>query len=152
MLAWKGGVRMTARQISFCLAYAGSGNATQSAIEAGYSEKTAYSAGQRLLKNVDVQNYLKELKDQNASNKIADAKEMQEVLTSIIRQEMEEENIVVEGCGDGVSEAVIKKKKSSHKDVLKAIDLLGRMQGAFTNQTTLNVMIPVFGGEENLED
>lgn len=143
---------MTARQISFCLAYAGSGNATQSAIEAGYSEKTAYSAGQRLLKNVDVQNYLKELKDQNASNKIADAKEMQEVLTSIIRQEMEEENIVVEGCGDGVSEAVIKKKKSSHKDVLKAIDLLGRMQGAFTNQTTLNVMIPVFGGEENLED
>lgn len=143
---------MTARQISFCLAYAGSGNATQSAIEAGYSEKTAYSAGQRLLKNVDVQNYLKELKEQNASNKIADAKEMQEVLTSIIRQEMEEENIVVEGCGDGVSEAVIKKKKSSHKDVLKAIDLLGRMQGAFTNQTTLNVMIPVFGGEENLED
>ncbi len=143
---------MTARQISFCLAYAGSGNATQSAIEAGYSEKTAYSAGQRLLKNVEVQNYLKELKEQNASNKIADAKEMQEVLTSIIRQEMEEENIVVEGCGDGVSEAVIKKKKSSHKDVLKAIDLLGRMQGAFTNQTTLNVMIPVFGGEENLED
>lgn len=143
---------MTARQISFCLAYAGSGNATQSAIEAGYSEKTAKSQGQRLLTNVDVQNYLKELKEQNASNKIADAKEMQEVLTSIIRQEMEEENIVVEGCGDGISEAVIKKKKSSHKDVLKAIDLLGRMQGAFTNQTTLNVMIPVFGGEENLED
>lgn len=143
---------MTARQISFCLAYAGSGNATQSAIEAGYSEKTAKSQGQRLLTNVDVQNYLKELQQNNASNKIADAKEMQEVLTSIIRQEMEEENIVVEGCGDGVSEAVIKKKKSSHKDVLKAIDLLGRMQGAFTNQTTLNVMIPVFGGEENLED
>ena len=143
---------MTARQIAFCLAYAGSGNATQSAIEAGYSEKTAYSAGQRLLKNVDVQNYLKEMQEQNASTKIADAREMQEVLTSIIRQEMEEENIVVEGCGDGVSEAVIKKKKSSHKDVLKAIDLLGRMQGAFTNQTTLNVMIPVFGGEDNLED
>jgi len=143
---------MTARQIQFCLAYAGSGNATQSAIDAGYSEKSAYSCGQRMLKNAEVQNYLKELQEQNASTKIADAKEMQEVLTSIIRQEMEEENIVVEGCGDGVSEAVIKKKKSSHKDVLKAIDLLGRMQGAFTNQTTLNVMIPVFGGEENLED
>ena len=143
---------MTARQIAFCLAYAGSGNATQSAIEAGYSEKTAYSAGQRLLKNVEVQNYLTELQEQNASNKIADAKEMQEVLTSIIRQEMEEENIVVEGCGDGVSEAVIKKKKSSHKDVLKAIDLLGRMQGAFANQSTLNVVLPVFGGEDSLED
>ena len=143
---------MTARQIAFCLAYAGSGNATQSAIEAGYSEKSARSQGQYLLTNPDIQNYLKTLQEEHASKKIADAREMQEVLTSIIRQEMEEENIVVEGCGDGVSEAVIKKKKSSHKDVLKAIDLLGRMQGAFTNQTTLNVMIPVFGGEDNLED
>lgn len=143
---------MTARQINFCLAYIGSGNATQSAIEAGYSEKTAPEQGARLLNNVNVQNYIRELQEQNASKKIADAKEMQEVLTSIIRQEMEEENIVVEGCGDGVSEAIIKKKKSSHKDVLKAIDLLGRMQGAFENRATLNVLIPVFGGEDNLED
>lgn len=143
---------MTARQIQFCLAYIGSGNATQSAIEAGYSKKTAPEQGARLLTNVNVQNYIKELQEQNASKKIADAREMQEVLTSIIRQEMEEENIVVEGCGDGVSEAIIKKKKSSHKDVLKAIDLLGRMQGAFENRATLNVLIPVFGGEDNLED
>lgn len=143
---------MTARQIQFCLAYIGSGNATQSAIEAGYSKKTAPEQGARLLNNVNVQNYIKELQEQNASKKIADAREMQEVLTSIIRQEMEEENIVVEGCGDGVSEAIIKKKKSSHKDVLKAIDLLGRMQGAFENRATLNVLIPVFGGEDNLED
>lgn len=143
---------MTARQIQFCLAYAGCGNATQSAIEAGYSEKCAKSQGQRLLTNVDVQNYLKELTEQNASQKIADAREMQEVLTSIIRQEMDEENLVVEGIGDGCSEAVIKKKKSAHKDVLKAIDLLGRMQGAFSNQSTLNVVVPVFGGEDNLED
>ena len=143
---------MTARQIACCLAYAGSGNATQSAIEAGYSEKTANEQASRLLTNVNIQNYLKELQEQNASKKIADAREMQEVLTSIIRQEMEEENIVVEGCGDGVSEAIIKKKKSSHKDVLKAIDLLGRMQRAFENRATLNVLIPVFGGEDNLED
>lgn len=143
---------MTARQIQFCLAYIGSGNATQSAIEAGYSKKTAPEQGARLLNNVNVQNYIKELQEENASKKIADAREMQEVLTSIIRQEMEEENIVVEGCGDGVSEAIIKKKKSSHKDVLKAIDLLGRMQGAFENRATLNVLIPVFGGEDNLED
>lgn len=152
LLGSERGCQVTARQIAFCLAYAGSGNATQSAIEAGYSEKSARSQGQYLLTNPDIQNYLKTLQEEHASAKIADAREMQEVLTSIIRQEMEEENIVVEGCGDGVSEAVIKKKKSSHKDVLKAIDLLGRMQGAFTNQTTLNVMIPVFGGEDNLED
>lgn len=143
---------MTTRQVNFCLNYAKSGNATQSAIEAGYSEKSAYSVGQRLLKNAEVQSYLRTLAEENASEKIADAQEMQETLTSIIRQEMYEENIVVEGCGDGISEAVIKKKKSSHKDVLKAIELLGRMQGAFTNQATLNVVVPVYDGENELED
>lgn len=33
-------------------------NATQAAVRAGYSEKTAYSAGQRLLKHVEVQEYI----------------------------------------------------------------------------------------------
>lgn len=36
-------------------------NATQSAIRAGYSKKTAYSAGQRLLKKVEVQEYIQAL-------------------------------------------------------------------------------------------
>ena len=35
-------------------------NATQAAIRAGYSEKTAYSQGQRLLKNVEIQAALTE--------------------------------------------------------------------------------------------
>lgn len=42
----------------FVTEYIKSGNATQAAIAAGYSEKTAYSAGPRLLKNVDIQQYL----------------------------------------------------------------------------------------------
>lgn len=143
---------MTSRQIRFCFAYASSGNATQSAIEAGYSEKTARSQGQRLLTNVDIQNFLNQLAEERESKKIADAKEMQEVLTSIIRQELEEENLVVEGCGDGVSEAVIKKKKSSHKDVISAIDKLARMQGAYDNSQTLTLVLPVFEGEDQLEE
>lgn len=143
---------MTSRQIRFCFAYASSGNATQSAIEAGYSERTARSQGQRLLTNVDIQNFLNQLAEERESKKIADAKEMQEVLTSIIRQELEEENLVVEGCGDGVSEAVVKTKKSSHKDVISAIDKLARMQGAYDNSSTLTLVLPVFEGEDQLED
>ena len=43
------------RMALFVEAYiANSGNATDAAIEAGYSAKTAYSAGPRLLKNVEV--------------------------------------------------------------------------------------------------
>lgn len=46
--------KLTARQSAFVAAYIVSLNATQAAKEAGYSEKTAKSQGQRLLTNVDV--------------------------------------------------------------------------------------------------
>lgn len=142
---------MTAKQIAFCLEYAKTGNAYQSYIDAGYTKGGAKAGASRLLTYPEVQAYIKELAEQNASLKIADAREMQETLTRIIRQEMDEENLVVEGVGDGCSEASIKKKKSSHKDVLKAVELLGKMQGAFT-PTTLAVAVPVYGGEDELED
>nr|DAH04295.1 MAG TPA: Terminase small subunit [Caudoviricetes sp.] len=143
---------MTPKQKRFCLEYANSGNATESAIKAGYSQKTAYSIGQENLKKPELQKFLQELADQMASAKIATAKEMQEVLTSIIRQELDEEVIVVEGCGDGISEAVTKTKKPSTRDAIKAIETLAKMQGIFDTKTNVNLVIPVFGGEDDLEE
>ena len=43
------------RQSLFASNYASCLNATKAALDAGYSSKTAYSQGQRLLKNVEVQ-------------------------------------------------------------------------------------------------
>ena len=43
------------KQRAFCREYIIDHNATQSALRAGYSERTAYSQGQRLLKNVEIQ-------------------------------------------------------------------------------------------------
>lgn len=146
-------IRVTARQKRFCLEYANTGNATQSAISAGYAEKTARSQGQRLLTQPSVQDYLKQLAEEYASAKIATAKEMQEVLTSIIRQELDEEVIVVEGCGDGISEAVTKTKKPSVKDVILAIDKLAKMQGLYNDKMNVALNLPVFYvGEDDLED
>lgn len=45
----------------FCNEYIIDLNATQAAIRAGYSEKTAYSQGHRLLKNVEVQDRIKSM-------------------------------------------------------------------------------------------
>jgi len=42
------------RQSSFITEYLKTGNASESAIRAGYSTKTAYSIGQRLLKKVEI--------------------------------------------------------------------------------------------------
>jgi phage terminase small subunit len=143
---------MTARQKKFCLEYANTGNATQSAINAGYAVKTARSQGQRLLTQEKIQDCLKQLAEEYASSKIATASEMQEVLTSIIRGEVQEEVIVIEGCGDGVSQAVTKYKRPSMKDVISAIDKLARMQGIYSDKNVLNVVVPVFSGEDDLED
>lgn len=54
--------KLNERQERFCNEYLIDLNATQAAIRAGYKEKTAYSMGQRLLKNVEVQNYIQERK------------------------------------------------------------------------------------------
>lgn len=50
------------KQKLFCDEYIIDLNATQAAIRAGYSEKTAYSQGQRLLKDVEIQRYIQERK------------------------------------------------------------------------------------------
>lgn len=55
--------KLTAREECFCYQYVLHLNATKACILAGYSEKTAYAAGSRLLKNVKVQEKIKYLKD-----------------------------------------------------------------------------------------
>lgn len=45
---------LTPKQAAFVREYLKDSNATQAAIRVGYSEKTAYSQGGRLLKNVEV--------------------------------------------------------------------------------------------------
>ncbi len=143
---------MTAKQKRFCEEFVKTGNATQSAIKAGYSEKTANEQGARLLAKVSIKSYIQSLQAEIKTENIINAREMQEVLTSIILKQSEEDVIVVEGCGDGISEAVTKKKTASNADRIKAIQLLARMQGALDNTATVNVVLPVFGGEEDLED
>lgn len=47
--------KLTDKQTAFVREYLVDLNATQAAIRAGYSERTAYSVGQRLLKKVEIQ-------------------------------------------------------------------------------------------------
>lgn len=73
------------KQKAFCEYYASSFNATESAKKAGYSERTAYSIGQRLLKNVEVQKYLAELSNKAKTSRIADITEILEFFSETMR-------------------------------------------------------------------
>lgn len=134
---------MTVKQKKFADEYLIDGNATQAAVRAGYSKKTAYSQGERLLKNVEVQKYIQEQLDKISSVKIADAKEVMEYLTSVLRGDAKGQEIVVEGCGDGISEAKTMMKAPSEKDKLKAAELLGKRYGLFRDKVEMEGEIGV---------
>jgi hypothetical protein len=105
-----------------------------------------------LLLNANIQTRLAELNKEISSPKIADAAEIQEILTRIARQEQQEEVVVVEGIEKGVTEARIVYKRPSNADAVKAAQTLARMQGAFDMNVNMTLSVPVFGGEESLED
>ena len=68
---------MNDRQRRFAEAFAACGNAAQVAREAGYSDPTARSQGQRLLTNDDIAAYIRQLQDQAAAGRIASMLQVQ---------------------------------------------------------------------------
>lgn len=76
---------MTEKQRKFCFEYVQSGNATAAAKSAGYSARTAYSQGQRMLKNVEIQNFIKELAEPSENQSIAAAQEVLTFLSTVMR-------------------------------------------------------------------
>jgi len=79
---------MNEKQKAFADYYIELDNATQAAIRAGYSEKTAYSIGGRLLKHVEVQEYIKERMAGKDAQRIADQDEILAFLTQVMRGEV----------------------------------------------------------------
>ena len=128
---------MTEKQKRFCDEYLIDLNATQAAIRAGYSEKTAYSQGQRILKNVEVKSYIDKQLEQIHSSKIADAEEVLKYLTSVLRGESQSEDVVIESTGDFMSQARTMQKAPDEKERLKAAELIGKRYSLFTDKVDL---------------
>ena len=84
-----------------------------------------------LLKNGNITVRIKELDEQKLNNNIADAQEIQETLTRLLRGEEQEECVAVESIGDYQSRATIIKKQVTPKDRIKAGETLAKMRGYF---------------------
>lgn len=133
---------MTEKQKRFCDEYLIDCNATR-AYKTVYqnvkSDEVARKAGSRLLTNVDVKNYITEQMEKIHNEKTADAQEVIEYLTSVLRGESIAQEIVVEGTGDGCSEARTMEKAPSEKEKLKAAELLGKRYALFTDKIETDV-------------
>ena len=146
-------MKLTEKQKRFCDEYLIDLNATQAAIRAGYSKKTAYSIGIENLKKPVIQNYIDKRLKQLEDKRIAKADEVLKYLTSVMRNEVKEEVVVVEGKGDGCSSARTIKKDMSAKDRNKAAELLGKRYRLFTDRIEADVnQTVIFEGEDELED
>lgn len=144
---------MTDKQKRFCDEYLVDCNATQAAIRAGYSEKTACEQAARLLANVNIKAYIDEKMKQIGDENIADTKEVLKYLTSVLRGESKSSVVVVEGTGDGYSEAKVMKKAPDEKERLKAAELIGKRYGLFKESVDLAGAVPVvISGGNKLED
>lgn len=87
------------------------GNATESALLAGYSAKTAYSMGARLLKNVEVVSAIKERESKEIAPHIASRRDRQRFWTEVMNDTGQE-----------------------MKSRLKASELLGKSEADFTEK------------------
>lgn len=105
---------MNERQKKFAEYYAQSGNATKSAVQAGYSEKFAGQNADKLLKNTNVAEYIRELTEKAQDERIMTARERQAVLSDIARS-------------------------GEDQDRIRAIDTLNKMTGEYVTKIEGNI-------------
>ena len=118
-------MKLTAKQRLFADEYIKSGNATQSYIKAGYSVKSEKVAGvnaTRMLGNAKVKSYIDAKMAEIESHKIADAKEVLQFYTRVLREEETEE--VALPAGDDV--VTVEKKPSIKDKISVAKELMKR--------------------------
>lgn len=140
---------MTPKQRKFCDEYLISGNATDAAIKAGYSPKTAKQTGSENLAKPDLKAYIETELEKLHSAKIADAEEVMKYLTSVMRGEHTEQ--VLKLAGDGIQ--TIADIDVSAKERLKAAELIGKRYALFSDKMDLGGAVPVvITGDDQLED
>lgn len=132
---------MTEKQKLFADEYLIDLNATR-AYKVAYpnvkNDDTAAAAASRLLRNVKVQEYIAQRMAEKKSELIADQDEVLRYLTSVLRGKSRAQEIVVEGIGEGCSEARTMEKAPSEKERLKAAELLGKRYALFTDKVDMD--------------
>ncbi len=113
--------KLTPKQKAFADEYLKSGNATQAAIKAGYSDKSARFVGAENLTKPNIKAYIDVKMAEIESHKIADAKEVLEFLTAVMRGETKETVFVPFGksYAEEKKEADMKTRISAAKEIMK---------------------------------
>lgn len=123
--------KLTAKQQRFVDEYLIDLNATQAAIRAGYSRKTAYRTASDNLMKPQIKKCVDQRMKEKESALIANQDEVLKYLTSVMRGQSKASVVVVENVGDRLSQARAMEKTPDEKERLKAAELLGKRYGLF---------------------
>lgn len=131
--------KLSTKQQRFIDEYLIDCNATRAAIRAGYSPKTANEQGARLTSNPDIWGCIEEQLEKIHNEKTADAQEVLEYLTAVMRGQHTEQVLML--VGNGVQELV--DIQVSAKERIRAAELIGKRYGMFKdglNVETIPIM------------
>lgn len=138
--------KLTDKQTIFANEYLVDLNATR-AYKKAYpnvkKDSAARANASKLLTKANIKNYIDEQLKKIEDESIADATEVMKYLTAVMRDEVTEEVVVVEGEGEGCSSARVVRKHMSAKDRNKAAELLGKRYRLFTEKVELEGSVPV---------
>ena len=144
---------MTEKQKIFADEYIISLNATQ-AYKKAYphvkKQRVAESAGSRLLSNVEVKTYIDEQLEKLQSERVADQQEVLEFLTSVMRGEVTEPLLILDGEG---TQRMVMAKPSVSTRRSAAVDL-GKRYGLFVDrqeitQRTIEIKVGEWDADED---
>jgi phage terminase small subunit len=127
--------KLTAKQQRFCDEYLIDLNATQAAIRAGYSKKTAYAIGDENLKKPEIKSQIEKRMAEKEAALIADQDEVLKYLTEVMRGKSSASVLARDELG---ADRVIA-KPPDEKERLKAAELLGKRYGLYKD--TVNEVI-----------
>lgn len=133
---------MTENQIRFADEYVRTSNILQSYLSAYTNvkkETTARSAGSRLLKNVNVKAYIDERLELLRKESIAEQDEILQYLSSVMRGELTDENLLVVGDGDFGSEVEKHETRAEIVARTKAAELLGKRYLMWTDKQQIDI-------------
>lgn len=136
--------KLTQKQRRFIDEYIISGNATQAAIKAGYSKKTAAVTATENLRKPNIKAEIERRNAEIQSEKTADMIEVMEYLTSVMRGEQTESVATSKGVFSGV--------EVSAKDRIKAAELIGKRNGAWTDKKELTGDLKIDIGVGDYDD
>ena len=141
---------LSPKQRRFADEYLVSGNAYQAAIGAGYADGTARNATKQLLDNTGIKIYIENKLKVESNAKIADAKEIMELFTAILRGETTETVVVTgpSGLETTKKEPDIKTRILASKELIKRFPNEDALLKAQIKRATAEADIAEFKAKE----